>query len=79
MIVLDATISNVSYARDFGRIEAKVTLIVKTAHQPVRAIGIRTNVLARGDAPLRTRLLEDAAILVRNRLAVQSQRTAEVA
>lgn len=79
MIVLDGTISNVSYARDFGRIEAKVTLIVKTAQQPVRAVSIRTNVLARADEPLRHRLLQDAAILVRNKLELQGQRTAEVA
>ena len=61
MIVLDAEFNNVRRDRDFGRVEAKVTLYIKRAGQAVRPVTVRTNVMARGAESLRVRLLQDAA------------------
>lgn len=63
MIVLDAAFENVRRDRDFGRVEAAVTLFIKRAGQAVRPVRVRTNVADRGTDPLRVRLLENAASL----------------
>ncbi|MBJ3761382.1 hypothetical protein ILP92_01270 [Maribius pontilimi] len=64
MIVLDSKIGDVHRDRDFGRVEANVTLWIKRPGQPVRPATIRTNVPVRGHDPLRLRLIQDAARLV---------------
>lgn len=75
MIILDACIRHARRDRDFGRVEAIAELVVKTrAGQPPRRLTLRTNVPARGDAPLRERLLEDARLLVQ---ALPVTRTAQ--
>jgi hypothetical protein len=63
MIVIDATFSDVTRSRDYGRVEAIVSLLVKTVGRPVRNVSVRTSVSDRGDAPLRHRLIRDAARL----------------
>ncbi len=64
VMILDSTISRVYRDRDFGRVEANVTFLIKRPGQPVRPVTIRTNVLVRGNDPLRQRLTEDARRLV---------------
>ena len=66
-VILDAQIDRVHRDRDFGRVEARIGFVVKEPHQPVRLICVSTNVPARGDAPLRDRLVADAAILMQAR------------
>ncbi|WP_375260595.1 hypothetical protein [Palleronia sp.] len=63
MIVLDAAFENVRRDRDFGRVEAHVTLFIKRAGQAVRPVRVRTNVMDRGEQSVRVRLLENAASL----------------
>lgn len=63
MIVLDAAFENVRRDRDFGRVEASVTLFIKRAGEAVRPVRVRTNVMDRGEQSLRVRLLENAASL----------------
>ncbi|WP_099827070.1 hypothetical protein [Oceaniglobus indicus] len=64
MIVLESIISHVSRNRDFGMIEARVTLFAKTHKgQPPHPVRIRTHVPARGNAPLRQRLVAEATLL----------------
>lgn len=63
MIVLDAAFENVRRDRDFGRVEANVTLFIKRAGEAVRPVRVRTNVMDRGEQSLRVRLLENAASL----------------
>ncbi|WOI55486.1 hypothetical protein [Palleronia sp. LCG004] len=63
-ILLDGKITNVHHDRDFGRIEASVTFLMKCPGQPVRPVTIRTNVPVHGNRPLRRRLIEDADHLV---------------
>ena len=66
MIILQADISKVRRNRDFGRIEAVVSLVAKVqAGQPPTMIRLRTSVPTRGDLPLRQRLKADAARLAR--------------
>ncbi|EKE44925.1 hypothetical protein OCGS_0960 [Oceaniovalibus guishaninsula JLT2003] len=61
MIVLDADFAHVHRDRDFGVIEADVTLLLKWAGQPVRPVTIHTHA---GPGPdLRSRLVRDAARL----------------
>ena len=48
MIFVDADIDAVSRDRDFGRVEATVTLYVKQPGAPLRPVRIRTNVTDRG-------------------------------
>lgn len=64
MIVLDSKISRVHRDRDFGRVEADITFLIKRPGQPVRPATIRTNVPVRGHDPLRLRLTRDAARLI---------------
>ena len=66
MLVVDAEMKNVRRNRDFGRVEALVTLFVKQRGQPIRPLRIRTNVADHGSEPLRARLLADAARLARH-------------
>lgn len=66
-LVFDAQIDRVHRDRDFGRVEARVGFVVKEPHQPVRMIHVLTNVPAQGDAPLRNRLITDAAALMQAR------------
>jgi hypothetical protein len=67
MIVLQSTIDRVHRDRDFGRVEATVTLVAKTqTGQPPRLVRIRTSVPARGVVPLRERLIQDAVRLARH-------------
>lgn len=61
MIVLDAAFDNVRRDRDFGRVEANVTLYIKRAGEAARPVRVRTNVMDRGEQTLRVRLLENAA------------------
>ncbi|QFU09958.1 hypothetical protein PARPLA_00479 [Rhodobacteraceae bacterium THAF1] len=63
MIFVDADIDAVSRDRDFGRIEATVTLYVKQQGSPLRPYRVRTNVNDKGAAPLRARLIADATML----------------
>lgn len=64
MNIFESSISNVKRNRDFGMVEARVTLIAKTRPgQPVHPITLRTHVPERGDGPLRDRLVADAALL----------------
>ncbi|KKM13555.1 hypothetical protein LCGC14_1715070 [marine sediment metagenome] len=72
MIVLDAKFTDVHYARDFGQVEAMVTLFIKMAHQPARPMSIYTNVAARGAEPLRLRLLQDAARMIKSKMDVSN-------
>lgn len=70
MLVLESKISKASYARDFGRVEARVSLLVKTRQGEVpHWIHLRTSQPRHGRGPLRQRLTEDAV-----RLARQMQR-----
>ncbi|SFG88072.1 hypothetical protein SAMN04488020_104278 [Palleronia marisminoris] len=63
MIVLDAAFDHVRRDRDFGRVEAYVTLLIKRAGEAARPVRVRTNVTDRGTQTLRVRLLENAASL----------------
>ena len=63
MIVLDAAFDTVRRDRDFGRVEANVTLFIKRAGEAIRPVRVRTNVMDRGEQTLRVRLLENAASL----------------
>ena len=74
MIVYEHQISDVHYDRDFGNVEARVTFLAKTqAGQPPHRVSVMTHVPARdADQPLRTRLVDDAAVLV-NRLLPQAR------
>lgn len=63
MIVLDAAFDHVHRDRDFGRVEANVTLFIKRAGEAIRPVRVRTNVMERGEQTLRVRLLENAASL----------------
>ena len=69
MIFVDADIDAVSRDRDFGRVEATVTLYVKQPGAPLRPVRIRTNVTDRGATPLRARLVSDAATLAEHFMA----------
>lgn len=69
LVILNAQIDRVHRDRDFGRVEARISFVVKEPHQPVRLIRLSTNVPARDDAPLRDRLVADAAILLKVRLS----------
>lgn len=63
MMILDAKISRVTRDRDFGMIEARVTLLAKTqTGQPARPITVLTHAPARA-ADLRARLIADATHL----------------
>jgi hypothetical protein len=63
--------------RDFNRVEARVTFVAKIMRgQPPRRISIYTSQPPQGDAPLRERLVADAARLVRARLPVAPTATA---
>ncbi|WP_108483651.1 hypothetical protein [Oceaniglobus ichthyenteri] len=65
MIILEANISNITRDRDFGMIEARVTLYAKTrTGQPPRPISVHTHVPARG-GNLRARLVADASLMAR--------------
>ncbi|WP_102108561.1 hypothetical protein [Oceaniglobus roseus] len=80
MLVLETKISRVRRDRDFGQIEARVTLFAKIqAGRPAHPISVLTHVPARGDRPLRERLIEDAIFLARHlksRPTVGQRRTA---
>ncbi|WP_139250790.1 hypothetical protein [Palleronia salina] len=69
MVILDADLSRVRRDRDFGRIEALVSLWVKESGRPVRPIRLTTNVPIRGNGPIRARLIQDAAALASSGLA----------
>lgn len=69
LVILEAQIDRVHRDRDFGRVEARIGFVVKEPHQPVRLIRLTTNVPARDDAPLRDRIVADAAILMKARLS----------
>lgn len=66
-IILDFQVDRVHRDRDFGRVEARIGLLLKEPHRPIRLIHVLTNVPTRGAASLRDRLLADAAALVRAR------------
>jgi hypothetical protein len=66
MIVLESRISNVTRNRDFGMVEARVTLFAKTiAGQPPHDVVVNTHVPARGPN-LRARLIASAIGLTRH-------------
>jgi len=66
MLVLEAEVSQQSYEVDYDRVEASVSLIVKTRMgQPAHRMRVRTNQPLRGDRPLEERLIEDAIVLAR--------------
>lgn len=66
MLVLDAAILRARRNRDFGRVEADIALIVKPGpNRPVQRLTVFTSQPASGARPLRRRLIEDAARLVR--------------
>ena len=71
MRVLEATLSDIAYDADFGRVEAAVTLLIKTAGQPPRPIRIKTSQPLKGHDPLHERLIADAIRLAsRMRLGI---------
>ena len=63
MMILDSEITHVHRDRDFGRVEALVTLFVKQRGQPVRPLRIRTHMAPQSEGSLRQRLVADAARL----------------
>jgi hypothetical protein len=66
MLVLESRISHVARNRDFGMVEACVTLIAKTqAGQPAHPLRLLVHVPVRGHAPLRQRLTAEATGLAR--------------
>jgi len=66
MIVIETNISHVTRNRDFGMVEARVTLFAKTkAGQPPHSVIVTTHVPARG-GNLRARLIADAIGLTRH-------------
>ncbi|TDL81590.1 hypothetical protein E2L08_05590 [Palleronia sediminis] len=77
-IVARASFSHVHLDRDFGRVEAVVDLILSRPGQPARHARLRTSVPRNGDAPLRERLIRDAAELSR-RLAPRTPEISEAA
>lgn len=68
MKILNAAVRRARRDRDFGRVEAEVTVLLRdTPHSPPRVETIRTSVPAkspRSDLSLRERLIEDATSLV---------------
>ena len=60
MRVLEANLSDLAYDADFGRVEASVTLLVKTSGQPARPIRVKTSQPLKGQDPLSDRLIVDA-------------------
>ena len=80
MLVLEAQISDVHRDRNFGRIEARVNLLVKDlAGQPPRWLSMRTSVPRHGAKPLRFRLVEDAARLAGYYPSLNAGRPAQAA
>lgn len=65
MIVLDARIDRVHHDRDFGRIEARVSLSLRHHGGRTETLPIFTSVPRSGVVPLRRRLVADAVGLVR--------------
>jgi hypothetical protein len=66
MRILSARISRAHYLRDFGTVEARVTLLVKGDDRPVPyEVQLLTACAARanGAAPLRDRLIASAKLL----------------
>ena len=60
MRVLEANLSDIRYNADFGRVEASVTLLIKSPGMPARPIRVKTNQPLTGSAPLQHRLISDA-------------------
>ena len=60
MRVLEANLSDIRYDADFGRVEAAVTLLIKSPGIPARPIRVKTNQPLHGSAPLQDRLISDA-------------------
>ncbi|WP_045388543.1 hypothetical protein [Falsirhodobacter sp. alg1] len=74
MRILSAQIEHARYARDFGQVEAMVTLLVKDEHRPVPyEVRIRTAEPTQGEN-LRKRLLDSASNLYRARIDVAPER-----
>ena len=71
MRVLEANLTNIAYAADFGRVEATVSLLVKTTGQPPRRVRVNTSQPLKGKDPLEERLISDAI-----RLAIRMQAAA---
>lgn len=66
MIILESSVSKAIRNRDFGMVEAHVTLFAKTiAGQPPHNVVVRTHVPVRG-GNLRARLIADAIGLARH-------------
>jgi hypothetical protein len=65
MRILSARVEHARYARDFGQVEAVVAFLVKEAGRPVPFTRrLRTSVDARGDQPLRQRLIASAQVML---------------
>jgi hypothetical protein len=80
MIVLESAISHVRRNRDFGVVEARVTLLAKThrGHPPHR-VSILTHAFPKGNDTLRKRLIDDAIRTATFRTLRQAERFAPLA
>ncbi|WP_226780224.1 hypothetical protein [Oceaniglobus trochenteri] len=80
MIVLETRISNVHRNRDFGMVEARVTLLAKTrTGHPPHLISVHAHVPARGKAPLRDRLVADGKMIAGHLSRLPGQETGIIA
>lgn len=67
MMVLDSKVDNAVYTPDFGRIEAQVSLLIKTrAGQAPHWIHVRTSQPKDGATPVESRLIADAICLAQS-------------
>ena len=67
MRILEARVSDTSYCADFGRVEARVTLLVKDrVGQPPHELRLQTSQPLNGSLPLEERLIADAIRLAQS-------------
>lgn len=67
MQILEARVSDTSYCADFGRVEARVTLLVKDrVGQPPHEVRLHTSQPFTGALPLEDRLIADAIQLAQS-------------
>jgi hypothetical protein len=74
MRIISAQVEHARYARDFGQVEATVSLLIKDLGRPVPyVVRLFTTEPARGTEPLRKRLEDSAKALYLARFALPEQ------